>query len=211
MINNDWNCDVKLVIDQLAFQYGVYRDEVRTYIQLVCGSSTLLVLILLGEVTAAHDRPELLQLIPLSVISFAALLSAMSTFMGIAASYSELIELKINYILEQIPVFLFENHYRYLDHTAHKRVALPIVAIWTLIPAMPLTLCIYSLWELKQTHPFKALALTLAVAICLLGCVVSGISALSNMRQRNKTLFEEWKKIPLWTENKMSMKHNASS
>jgi hypothetical protein len=84
MTKNDLDGDVKLVLDQLSFQYGVYRDEVRTYIQLVCGSSSLLMLILLGEMAAAHDKPELLMLIPLSVMSFGALLSAMATFMGIA-------------------------------------------------------------------------------------------------------------------------------
>jgi hypothetical protein len=200
-MKNDLNCDVKLVVDQLAFQYGVYRDEVRTYIQLVCGSSSLLMLILLGVTTAAHDKPELLILIPLSIISFAALLSAMATFMGIAACYSELLELKINFLLEQFPVFLFESDYRYLSYPVHGRVGLPVAATWVLIPVMPLTLCCYSLWQLKHSHPLAALALALVVPIGLLASAISGTRVVGNMRQRNKALFAEWVAIPLWRKN----------
>lgn len=210
MMKNDLNCDVKLVVDQLAFQYGVYRDEVRTYIQLVCGSSSLLVLVLFGEMSAAHDKPELLMLVPLSVISFAALLSAMSTFMGIAASYSELLELKINFVLEQSPVFLFESDYRYLNHNAHRRVTLPVAAIWMLIPVMPVTLCFYSLWQLKHSHPHGALALALGITICIFASAVSGTKAVGNMRRRNEALFAAWKAIPLWEKNNVDQ-HSASS
>ncbi|HEY2496852.1 MAG TPA: hypothetical protein VGK24_07270 [Candidatus Angelobacter sp.] len=204
MTDNGSVCDIKLVVDQLTLQYGIYRDEVRTYIQLVCGSSTLLVIILFGEITAAHDKPELLMLVPLSVISFAALLSAMSTFMGIAASYSELLELKINFVLGRFPLFLFESNYRYLNPIAHKRAALPVVAIWILIPVMPVTLCFYSLWELKALHPHAALVLAVVVIICMAGCAVSGTKAVGNMRQRNAELFAEWIKISLWADNTMS-------
>jgi hypothetical protein len=182
----------EVLIDQLSSQYKIYRDEVRGFLQLAGGSASLLVILLFGEITAAKDNPLLLFLVPLSIVSYGALFALMFIYASIAASYSELLEKKLNALLHnQSRTYIFESEY--VGPKPKQREFIYFGLIWTLIPVMPLSVCAYALWQLRKSYKITSELLALIVVIGLLGMLFSTVKIMLNRKQRNKIIIDEMK------------------
>lgn len=191
MMSKSDDTDNQEVLNHLSSQYKIYRDEVRGYLQLAGGSVSLLIILLFGEMTAAKDNSLFLMLIPLSVLSYFALFCVMFIYASIAASYSELLELKMNALLgTRNSVYIFESEY--VGPKPHQNEFLYFGLIWLLMPAMPLSLCVYALLQLGKTHRLLACLLAFAVAIGLVVAVLSTVKIMIKRKQKNDLLIESW-------------------
>jgi hypothetical protein len=103
--------DSATVLKHLESQYRVYRAEIRSYNQIAGASGSLLLLLLFGELAAANTNPTMWMLIPLSVISYSALLANIATFGHMAGYYTALLERKINELTRVANLFQYESAY----------------------------------------------------------------------------------------------------
>lgn len=188
------------VIAKLDSQYSVYRDEVRLYVQLMFGSASLFGLLLYWEISAV-SVPILWAVLPLTVVSFCGLLALMMVFLGVIAAYTELLELKLNYLLgDRADVFMFESYYIGLFSSSQSQSnrserGFPyLIVIWILASIMPLLLCGYALWKLMKSYPVGGPILAIFVLAALPSILVCAVKIVANRRRENKHLLDAWKK-----------------
>lgn len=110
--------DEKLKLDLLREQYRIYRDETHKYLAHAAGSPAYLHAFILAELGAAywgeHPSSKIYLLIPLTFISYLALLSLLYLYALVSANYSGLLEDRINIITKRglaDQFFIFESHY----------------------------------------------------------------------------------------------------
>jgi hypothetical protein len=200
------------LIEQLSCQYSIYRDEIRLYAQLIFGSATLFGGILYWVMSSVRD-PLRWAILPLIVVSFAGLFALMMVFMGIIASYVELLELKLNFLLgDHNDVFQYESYYIGMFESSYSglrkrdRGFANFVLIWITTSLMPITLCGYALWKLWNSYPKSAWLLTIFSFVALWTIFLSARKIVDFRRKDNRRLLEEWKQrfvVPSWTANEL--------
>jgi hypothetical protein len=183
--------EIKLLLDRLEFQYRIYRGEVRAYLQIAAGSVSILILVLLGEVTASKDHPELLFLVPISILSYIALLTILWIFANIAATYSELLELEMNDLL-RLPAFQFENHY--VGPKRGRSETLPFIVLYGLTGVMPVALCIYALSQVEPLHEKLFYASVVGLPAGLAITLWALLRLMGIRRKLLKRLLRHWQK-----------------
>ena len=159
----------KFIIEQMSAQYKLYRDEVRGYLSFAAGSASLFVVLVVGEISIAKDNPRLLILIPLSALSYGAILAMFYSYAVTAARYSELLEFQLNDLLG-VPIFLFEN--RYVGPKPGRGEFLAFGVIWCCIGALPGAMSAYAIVRL-----FRERLLAPGVVIAVLVGVLLGFAA----------------------------------
>lgn len=201
--------EVKTLVEHLAAQYKLYREEVRLYIGFAATSSTLLVLLLFSVFNAARGTtPPNLQLyilIPVSLVWYSAILSLFICHVVVIEEYSELIERKMNTLLRH-DMFQFESSYKFpsLHATGWK-----ILTTWRgggevrtflffvfLIGVIPLYLSLYAGYKaIAEGFHSTGWAWTfVGVCITVIGsesCLVYRTRILK--QRKNQELLDNWK------------------
>ncbi|HXM51578.1 MAG TPA: hypothetical protein VN956_27300 [Pyrinomonadaceae bacterium] len=102
-----------LIVNQLAHQYGIYREATRTFGKYAAASITVLALLLLGLVGAARSDPRFYVLILVTIVWYGAILTLFISQSSVTAEYTELLEMKLNSVIGGLSVFEFETKYTY--------------------------------------------------------------------------------------------------
>jgi hypothetical protein len=124
----------------------------------------------------------------------------MMVFLGVIAAYTELLELKLNYLLgDRADVFMFESYYiglfSSLRQSNRAERGFPyLIMIWILASIMPLLLCGYALWKLMKSYPVGGPILAIFVLAALPIILVCAVKIVANRRRENKHLLDVWKK-----------------
>lgn len=145
--NQPLNQEQKTVLlEHLAAQYKMYREEVRLYIGFAATSTTLLLLLLFNELTAAVNKDNTVNtkiyvLIPLSLVWYGALLGFFMSHVMVIEAYTQLIEQKMNSLLN-FNIFQFESKYRF--PRLKKEDLSSYAAFWLIAGLVPITLALHA-------------------------------------------------------------------
>lgn len=184
----------KTLLDHLSAQYRLYREEVRLFLGFAAASVPLLIFLFIGELNAAKDDSRFIVFIPLTSLSYGALLGLMWIYATMAAHYSALLELKINTILGA-QIFIFENIY--VGPKAKRGEVAPFVALCVLIAAMPVAFACYAMWRLAHdTRVSICIFCGLLVFVTIgFACILWAVYRIAQLRKEmNIQMFDEWQK-----------------
>jgi hypothetical protein len=197
--NQHLNQEEKTVLlEHLAAQYKIYREEVRLYAGFAATSTTLLLLLLFSELTAATGKdntvnPKFYVLIPLSLVWYGAILAFFMSHVVVIESYTRLIEQKMNSLLNS-KVFQFESKYRFprLD----KADLFPIIVFVLIAGLIPIVLALQAGHKgLVEGYGWSVFSAWLFVVGCVLvfGLEVALVIWIRFSRHNlNRHLKQEW-------------------
>lgn len=194
------------ILNQLESQYKVYRAEITSYNQIAAGSASLLVLLLVGELTVAQTHQVMYMLVPLSVISYAAVLGNLATYGRMAGTYTALLERKINELVNISSLYQYEHDYvgpymgsRPIDSKEPgKRNFEGFIFLFSFVilpGVMPIILSIYALIELMHCYTKTAWSLIFSFLIAFIIIICSVVRILKTRQGWNNDLMEEWEKV----------------
>ena len=190
--------DKELLLQHLVEQHKSYRDEIRIYLGFAAASITLLVILLFSVLTVAlgkdaTPRPKLYVLIPLGLIWYGAILALFMIHVSVLQKYSELIEWKINSLLDGKSVFEFDSY----NFPTNQRLDLIIMVILLLsLGGIPLALSLMAGYKgLVQGFSYSTFGAGVITAFCALAIVVEAslvIWARISRRTMNEPLKSKW-------------------
>jgi hypothetical protein len=189
--------DKKILLEHLESQYKLFRDEVRSFLGFLTASPAVLVALLSGELIVAKDEPRMLFVLPLTVLAYGAFIGCLFSFLAIAAKYSEMIERKINILLDD-DIYMFEINYGGPKNIKEKTFPLAVFAI--LMATLPLALTSYGIYRIGwvnqlnlYSHPkYLALVFALIVVLGLLAIYWATMRMLNLAEKKNLEVLEGW-------------------
>jgi hypothetical protein len=182
----------QILLDHLVSQYRLYREEIRMYLGYAAASVSILIFLFIGEINASKESPRLILLIPLTTLSYTALLGCFYSYSWIAAHYSELLELKINKLLGSSE-YVFENYY--VGPKPHRGEEVPFRGLWLLIMAMPVAFTGYGMMRLFHDPKIPAWLFHGVWIVLILSLVFISwaLYRIVHMRKRmNTEIFAAW-------------------
>jgi hypothetical protein len=182
----------KIALEHLQAQYRLYREEVRMYLGFAAASAPLLIFLFMNELSVAKDNHDLIVLVPLTSLSYSALLGFLWTYGQFAALYSELIELKINVLLKPA-LYSFENDY--VGPKPGKHELFPFGMLCLFIAAMPVLLTGYAMRRMMHDSNIPCYLSCGILALVVIGfpCIAWAVARLWRLKKKeNDQLLEDW-------------------
>lgn len=186
--------DEKVLLDQLSAQYRLHTEQARAFVGFAGTSLSVILLLITGIFTISSNKPILLILAPLTLISYAALIGLFFLYVNLNTLYTELIERKINFLLAELPVFQYESFYVAYTHNKGEVGSHYLLVVCAALT--PIASAIFAIWLLGQAGLISTgLQVFLLIAVsfsCSLVCYVL-LKVRSSRREKNDQLLEDWK------------------
>jgi hypothetical protein len=177
-----------ILLEQLAEQYKIYREEFRGYLSFTTNSGIFLVAFFVGVLGFARDYPQVLVLVPVGVLSYIGLIAVLRTYAMIASTYCELIERQINTLLDTT-CYRFESEYA--GPKMKGGDTLPFIVMWTSIGILPVVVTFYAIWlSVADTRARILYVMVIMLAFFLVAWAV--IKAIALRNQWKEKHLNEW-------------------
>jgi hypothetical protein len=186
------------LLEHLVAQYKSYREEVRLYIGFAATSTTLLVVLLFNELTAATGKDNTVNtkfyvLIPLSLVWYGAIMALFMSHVAVIEEYSKLIEQKMNLLL-RYDVFQFESKYKF--PRLKKNDLIPFSLFLLIAGLIPIVLALHIGHKgLVEGYGWSPSSAWLFVAGCVIVFMIEVLLVIRIRllrRQMNSHLMKKW-------------------
>jgi hypothetical protein len=190
---NTSKIDNSVLLEQLSAQYRLHTEQARAFLGFAATTVSVIVILFTGIFTISKDKPTLLILVPFSLISYAALIGLFFLYVNLNTLYCELIERKINSLLDDVPLFQYESTYvAYRDNKGEVGLHYVLVILAGLTPIAPTLYAIWLLGESRSTSCILQMVLLITVIFCCaLVCYIL-LKVRTSRRKKNDQLLKEW-------------------